>query len=220
MYCTQWRSEGVRGPWTTDSLGPTPPHFTTLSLWPPHRPTPCSDFWHVYLYRQIWLYTALFNQLLSHRLYSLYGVFWKFGSLSWSDREMGALWWCNDKLGPLYNVIGNSRSQWGSLDDEMHKMGLLTTWWEIILMAWWGKLGALDSVIENFGPFDDAMGKLETLDEAMRKLLNDLMGKTGNWALDSAMEHLGALWWRNGKIRDPSNEEILAPWRPDGKIGA
>ena len=120
--------------------------------------------------RQIWLYTALFNQLLSHRLYSLYGVFWKFGSLCWRNREMGALWWCNDKLGPLYNVIGNSRSQWGPLDDEMHKLGLLTTWWEIILMAWWGKLGALDSVIENFGPFDDAMGKLETLDKAMRKL--------------------------------------------------
>ena len=42
-------------------------------------------------------------------------------------------------------------------------------------------MGALDGPMENFGPFDDAMGKLETLNKAMGKLgvgrLNDLMGK-------------------------------------------
>ena len=32
------------------------------------------------------------------------------------------------------------------------------------------------------------------------------------------MEHLGALWWRNGQIRDPSNEEIGAHCWSDGKI--
>ena len=61
------------------------------------------------------------------------------------------------------------------------------------------KLGVLDGAMENFWSFDDAMGKLETLNKVMEKLcvgrLSDLMGKTGNWAaLDDAMEHLGALW--------------------------
>ena len=44
--------------------------------------------------------------------------------------------------------------------------------------------------------------------------LNDLMRKTGNWAPDDAMEHYfeGALWWRNGQIRDPNDDEI---WPPD-----
>ena len=32
------------------------------------------------------------------------------------------------------------------------------------------KLEALDGAIENFGPFDDAMGKLETPNKAMGKL--------------------------------------------------
>ena len=77
--------------------------------------------------------------------------------------------------------------------------------------------------MENFGPFHDAMGKLETLDKAMGKLcggrLNDLMEKLGKWALDGAMEHLGALRWSNGQIRDPGNGEILGPWWPDGEIG-
>ena len=58
--------------------------------------------------------------------------------------------------------------------------------------------GALDGAVENFGPFDDAMRKLETLNKPMGKVscgggLNDLMGKTGNWALDGTMEHLGPL---------------------------
>ena len=26
-------------------------------------------------------------------------------------------------------------------------------------------------------------------------------------------------WWRNGQIRDPSDDEIWAPWWPDGEIG-
>ena len=31
--------------------------------------------------------------------------------------------------------------------------------------------------------------------------------------------NLGALWWRNGQIRDPNDDEIAVPWWPDGKIG-
>ena len=38
-------------------------------------------------------------------------------------------------------------------------------------------------------PFDDAMGKLETLSKTMGKP-NDLMRKTGNWAPNDIMEHL------------------------------
>ena len=35
------------------------------------------------------------------------------------------------------------------------------------------------------------------------------------------MDHinLGAFWWRNMQIRDPSDDEIEAPWWPDGEIG-
>ena len=66
------------------------------------------------------------------------------------------------------------------------------------------KLGALDGAMENFGPFHDAMGKLETLDKAMWKLcggrLNDLMEKLGKWALDGAMEHLGPFGEAMGKL--------------------
>ena len=29
---------------------------------------------------------------------------------------------------------------------------------------------------------------------------------------------LGALWWRNGQIRDPSDDKIGAPWWPDEEI--
>ena len=45
------------------------------------------------------------------------------------------------------------------------------------------------------------------------------MGKTGNWALDGVMEPFGALWWRNGQIRDPSDGENGAPDDLMGKIG-
>ena len=31
--------------------------------------------------------------------------------------------------------------------------------------------------------------------------------------------NLGAFWWRNGEIRDPSDDEIVTPWWPDGEIG-
>ena len=48
-----------------------------------------------------------------------------------------------------------------------------------------------------------------------------LMRKTGNWAPDEWHNRTliwGALWWCNGQIRDPSDDEIGAPWWPDGKI--
>ena len=32
--------------------------------------------------------------------------------------------------------------------------------------------------------------------------------------------NLGALWWQNGQIRDPSNDEIGAPDDLMGKLGA
>ena len=40
---------------------------------------------------------------------------------------------------------------------------------------------ALNGAMETWGPFDDTMGILETLNKAMGKLgeLNDLIGKTG-----------------------------------------
>ena len=47
------------------------------------------------------------------------------------------------------------------------------------------------------------------------------MRKTGNWAPDEWHNETliwGALWWCNGQIRDPSDDEIGAPWWPDGKI--
>ena len=49
---------------------------------------------------------------------------------------------------------------------------------------------------------NDAMGILETPYKATGKLagLNDLMGKTGNWALDGAMEHLGPFDDAMGKL--------------------
>ena len=31
--------------------------------------------------------------------------------------------------------------------------------------------------------------------------------------------NLGVFWWRNGQIRDPTDDEIGAPWWPDGEIG-
>ena len=62
----------------------------------------------------------------------------------WGD---GAPWWRNDKLRPLDNVMGNSRSQWGPLNDAMINWDLLIPWLGgkleiIILMTWsWGYWG-------------------------------------------------------------------------------
>ena len=84
------------------------------------------------------------------------------------------------------------------------------------------KLGALDGVMENFGPFDDAMGTLETLNKAMWKLCGEAKwsdgenGKLDPWWCNGTF---GALWWRNWQIRDPSNGKFEALWWPDGEIG-
>ena len=43
----QWHSEDVRGPWTTDSLGPLPILHYLIPLIPPPL-TPYSDFAHVF----------------------------------------------------------------------------------------------------------------------------------------------------------------------------
>ena len=155
---------------------------------------PVRIFQRLYLKTDLIWNTAIFNQFISHKLY---GVFWKFESLWWRDGWNGAPWWGNYKLGPLDNVIGNSRSQWEPLDEAMINWDLLITWWEIRgdhFEDMMRKLGALDGAMENFRPFDDTMAKMETLNKVLGKRsgggLNDLIGKIGNWTLDGAMEHL------------------------------
>ena len=136
---------------------------------------------------------------------------------------MGAPW-RNDKLGPLDNVMGNSRSQCGPLDDTMINWDLLITWWEIRghhfddMMRKWGPLMVRWKI---WAPLMMQWGKVETLNKAMGKWGGAKWpatdGETGNWALDGAVEHLEVLWWCNGQIRDPSNGKIGAPWWPDGE---
>ena len=137
--------------------------------------------------------TALFNQYISHKLYT----------------------WC---ILEIWVPLLTQRGKWGPLDDANDKQDHLVTWWEIIghtgapwminwdpSITWWEirghhfddmmrKLGALDGAMDNLGPFalkkqwrakreimslkvqwninlgpfDDKMGKLETL--AMMKL--------------------------------------------------
>ena len=91
--------QGRSGP-MDNGLSRAPPHtLYPYSVDPSPHIHPYSDFAHVYLY--MILNTALFNQYTSH------GVFWKFGSLWWRDKENGAPWWRNDKWGTLDNVMGN-----------------------------------------------------------------------------------------------------------------
>ena len=64
-------------------------------------------------------------------------------------------------------------------------------------------------------------GKLLTLNKAMGKLWGAKWpdvenGKLGPWWHNGTLIW-GALWWRNGQIRDPS-DEIEAPWWPNGEI--
>ena len=83
---------------------------------------------------------------------------------------------------------------------------------------------ALDGTMENLGPFDDAMGKLETLNKAMGK-----RGGGPKWPdggkreigplMAQIMEHLGAFWWYNRQIRDPNNGKIGVPDDLMGKLG-
>ena len=91
-----------------------------------------------------------------------------FGNLGPIDDAMGemrAIDDANDKRDPLitwWEIIGHIG---GPLDYEMINWDPLITWWEI-----WGnhfddmmkKLGALDSAMENLGPFalKNATGKL------------------------------------------------------------
>ena len=166
----QWRSEDVGGPWTMDSPGPLP-----ILLWQALSHTPCSKFTHVCLfYRQIWFYTALFNQFIS-------------------DRSRLYTWCILEIWVPLMTRCG----KWGPFDDAMinYNWDLLITLWEIRghhFDDMLRKPGALHGATENFVPFDDATGKLETL--AMGKLgpPDDLMGEIG--ALDHKL-------FSNGLIR-------------------
>ena len=89
-------------------------------------------------------------------------------------------------MGPLNNVIGNSRSQWGPLDDAMINWDLLITRWEIRghhFDDMLRKLGALDGAMENLGPLMTQWGNRKPLIKQWRNCvgrLNDLMGETGN----------------------------------------
>ena len=51
--------------------------------------------------------------------------------------------------------------------------------------------------------------------------LNDLMGKTGNWAIDGAMEHLGPFGDAMGKIETLAMGKLGPPGPDDlmGKLG-
>ena len=84
-------------------------------------------------------------------------------------------------------------------------------------------MGTLDGAMENFGPFNDVMGKLETNKEMGKKLcvcggrVNYLMGK---WEIGPLMAQ-----WNIGPFDDAMGKlETLAmgklgPWWPDGEIG-
>ena len=71
-------------------------------------------------------------------------------------------------------------------------------------------------------PFEYAMGKLQTRNKAMEKLRgakwpDEENRKLGPWWCNGTLIW-GALWWRNGQIRDPSDGEIWVPWWRDEEI--
>ena len=120
-----------------------------------------------------------------------YGVFWKFGSLWWRDGG------------------GNG--------------GLLITWWEIRdhhfgdMMSKWGPLMVQWKIL---GPFDDAMGKLETLNKAIGKLFGGAKlpdGKLGPWWCNGTLGGPLMMQWANK--RDAIKGKIGAPWWLNGDIG-
>ena len=128
-----------------------------------------------------------------------------FGNVGSFDDAVGAPWWCNDELEPLI------------------------TWWEIRghhhanMMR---ILGALVGAMENLGPFalwwrNGEMGKPLIKQRGNCEEFNDLMTKTGNWALMRQWKiNLGSLRWRNGQTRDPSDDKIGVPDDLMGKLGA
>ena len=82
-------------------------------------------------------------------------------------------------------------------------------------------MGALDGAMENFGPFDDAMGKLETLNKVTGKLGGLITwwenGKLDPWWRNGTFE---APWWCNGQMSDPSDGKIGLPDDLMGKLEA
>ena len=64
-------------------------------------------------------------------------------------------------------------------------------------------------------PFDDAMGKLQTLNKAIGKLGGAKWSDEENGILGPLMTqwniNLRALKWRNGQITDPSDDKIGPP---------
>ena len=80
---------------------------------------------------------------------------------------------------------------------------------------WWHdeEMGPLMAQWKIFEPFDDAMGKLETLNKIMGKLWGWLITWWEYAKLDPGWGNgtFGALWWCNGQIRDPSNGKTGPP---------
>ena len=216
----QWRSEDVRGPWTTLSPGPLPILHNLISLTPPPQ-TPllilctCLSL----------LYGFIRNFLIGTHL-MVY-----FGNLGPFDDAMGEigqfLWWRNDKWDPLITWWDSSGHNWGPLDEAIINWDTLITWWEIRGQHFddiMRKLGILMAHRKIKGPlpFDDAMRKLESLYKVIGKLWGAKWPNEENRKL--------GLWWRNGTsiwgaplmvhnvqiVRDPSDDEIGGPlmtWR-------
>ena len=172
---------------------------------PPH--TPLLRLAHVYPYHMI-LNTALFNQYTSHGVFWKFGfpLMERWGK--WGDGEVGAPWWCNNKWIPLitwWEIRGHRfddiMRKLGALDGAMENLGPLALWWRN------GKLQTLKKLRGNFrelndlmrktgnwapddhvnamehwfeGPFDDAMGKLETLTMMTLGPLNTCWGNLGH----------------------------------------
>ena len=118
----QWRSEDVRGPWTTDSPGPLPILHNLIPLTPlPHTPL-------------LRLCTISLHDFIRHFLIITYLMvcFGNFGPFHDAMGEMGVPWWRNDKWDPLitwWNIIEvtNYGAPWWRNDE----LGPLITWWEI-----------------------------------------------------------------------------------------
>ena len=138
--------------------GPSILHNLIPLIRPPH--TPCTDFSHVYLYRQIWFQIRYF--LISTYLRSyIHGVFWKFLSLWWRDGGNEGLlitWW---------GIRGHQ------FDDMMRKWG---PWWRngkflAPLMTQWGNWKPLIKQWRNCGGGLNYIDYIDSsLDEYNRKL--------------------------------------------------
>ena len=90
-------------------------------------------------------------------------------------------------------------------------------------MTWWGNRGPLMAQWKILGPLMTQWGNWEPLIKQWGNCvgkLNDLMGKTENWALDGAMEHLGHFGDAIGKLETLAMGKMGPPDDLMGKLGA